>query len=190
LDGGRTEKKEAWMIFNWLDIVLLIIIGVALVFGLIKGLMRQVIGICAVIVGLILALLYYPYVAFLFGRLISSQVVSHFLGFISIFLAVLCLGGILSWLVSKMIKGPLKFMNHILGGGLGLIKGILICGVFVFALLVFPVSIRALENSFIAPYCLKMTKAIVGLIPKELKENFKDAYEDIVGKRGKNAERV
>jgi len=178
------------MIFNWLDIVLFIVIGVTLVFGLIKGLVRQVIGLCSVLLGLILALIYYPYTAYLFGRLISSQVVSHFLGFISIFLAVLCLGGVISWLVSKMIKGPLKFMNHILGGGLGLIKGILICGVLVFALLVFPISLRALQNSFLAPYCLKMTKAAVGLIPQELKESFKNAYSGIMGKRGKNAERI
>ncbi len=178
------------MIFNWLDIVLFIVIGVTLVFGIIKGLVRQIIGILAVIVGLILALVYYPYIAYLFGRVISSQVLSHFLGFILIFLAILCLGGIISWLVSKMIKGPLKFMNHLLGGGLGLIKGILICGVFVFALLIFPVNVKALENSFVAPYCLKMTKVVVGLIPQELKESFKEAYEDIMGKRGKNAKRV
>jgi membrane protein required for colicin V production len=178
------------LIFNWLDIVLFIVIGVTLLFGIIKGLVRQIIGILAVIVGLILALVYYPYIAYLFGRVISSQVLSHFLGFVSIFLAVLCLGGIISWLVSKMIKGPLKFMNHFLGGGLGLIKGILISGVFVFALLIFPVNVKALENSFVAPYCLKMTKVIVGLIPQELKESFKEAYEDIMGKRGKNAKRV
>ena len=178
------------MIFNWLDIVLFIVIGVTLIFGIIKGLARQVIGILAVIVGLILALVYYPYIAYLFGRMISSQVLSHFLGFISIFLAVLCLGWIVSWLVSKVIKGPFKFINHILGGGLGLIKGILVCGVLVFALLVFPVNVKALENSFLAPYCLKMTKVVIGLIPQELKENFKEAYEDIMGKRGKNVERV
>jgi membrane protein required for colicin V production len=178
------------MIFNWLDIALFVIICVTLVIGTIKGLVRQVIGLAAAIVGLILALVYYPYVAYLFGRVISSQVLSHFLGFISIFLAVLCLGGIISWLVSKLIKGPLKFMNHLLGGGLGLIKGVLICGVLVFALLVFPVNVKALENSFLAPYCLKMTKVVVGLIPQELKESFKEAYEDIMGKRGKNAKRV
>jgi membrane protein required for colicin V production len=178
------------VIFNWLDIVLFIVICVTLVIGIIKGLVRQVIGLLAVIVGLILALLYYPYIAYLFGRVVSSQVLSYFLGFISIFLFVLCLGGIISWLVSKMIKGPLKFMNNLLGGALGLIKGVLICGVLVFALLVFPVNVRALENSFVAPYCLKMTKAVIGLIPQELKESFKEAYEDIMGKRGKNAKRV
>lgn len=178
------------MIFNWLDIVLLIIIVLTLILGLIKGLVRQVIGILAVVVGLFLALIYYPYTAYLFGRFITSHVVSHFLGFLSIFLAVLCLGWLLSWLLSKVIKGPLKFMNHLLGGGLGLLKGILVCGVIVFALLVFPVNMRALQNSFLAPYCLKMAKAVVGIIPQDLKESFKEAYDETMERSGKNVKRV
>jgi hypothetical protein len=35
-----------------------------------------------------------------------------------------------------------------------------------------------------------MTKVVVGLIPQEMKESFKEAYDDIMGKRGKNAKRV
>jgi membrane protein required for colicin V production len=178
------------MIFNWLDIVLLIIIVVSLVLGVIKGLMRQVIGLAAVLLGLVLALVYYPYVSQLYLRWIESQVLSHFLGFITVFIAVLCLGWLISWLISKIIKGPIKFINHVLGGGLGLLKGVLICGILVFALLAFPVSVQALRNSFLAPYCLGMTKLVAKVIPQELKDTFKETYEDIMGGRPKNAKRV
>ena len=51
------------MIFNWLDIVLFIIIAIAFILGLSKGLIRQAIGILAVIIGLILALSYYAVTA-------------------------------------------------------------------------------------------------------------------------------
>ena len=81
-------------------------------------------------------------------------------------------------------------MNHVLGGGMGLLKGILICGVIVFALLVFPVNMRALKNSFLAPYCLKMAKIVVEIIPQELKESFKEAYDEIMEGSGSNAKRV
>jgi membrane protein required for colicin V production len=178
------------MIFNWLDIVLLIIIVGSLVLGVIKGLMRQVIGLAAVLLGLVLALVYYPYVSQLYLQWIESQVLSHFLGFITIFIAVLCLGWLISWLISKIIKGPIKFINHVLGGGLGLLKGVLICGILVFALLVFPVSVQALRNSFLAPYCLGMTKLVAKVIPQELKDTFKETYEVIMGGRPKNAKRV
>lgn len=178
------------MILNWLDIVLFIIIVGSLVLGIIKGLMRQVIGLAAVLLGLVLALVYYPYVSQLYLQWIESQVLSHFLGFITIFIAVLCLGWLISWLISKIIKGPIKFINHVLGGGLGLLKGILICGILVFALLVFPVSVQALRNSFLAPYCLGMTKLVAKVIPQELKDTFKETYEVIMGGRPKNAKRV
>jgi membrane protein required for colicin V production len=178
------------MIFNWLDIVLFIIIVLSLVLGIIKGLMRQVIGLLAVLLGLVLALVYYPYISQLFLRWIDNQVLAHFLGFITIFIVVLSLGWLISWLISKIIRGPIKFLNHVLGGGLGFLKGVLICGILVFALLVFPVNVQALKNSFLAPYCLGITKLVTKVIPQELKDTFKETYEDIMGGRPKNAKRV
>jgi membrane protein required for colicin V production len=178
------------MTFNWLDIVLFIILVLSLVLGIVKGLMRQVIGLAAVLLGLVLAIVYYPYIAQLYLRWIESQVLCHFLGFVTIFIAVLCVGWLVSWLLSKIIKGPIKFLNHVLGGGLGLLKGVLICGILVFALLVFPVSLQALRDSSLAPYCLGMTKLVAKMIPQELKDTFKETYEDILGGRPKNAKRV
>lgn len=177
------------MDFNWLDIVLIGILTVTFILGIIKGLIRQIIGILAVIFGLMLALLYYPYAGDFIKHLGPGRTLSQFLGFLGIFLAVLCLGWGLAVIFSKLIKGPLKFMDHILGGGVGLLKGILICGVFVFAMLVFPVNLKALKGSQLAPYCLRMTKAVYSLIPKELKERFSEAYRDIVG-GARNAKRI
>jgi membrane protein required for colicin V production len=178
------------MIFNWLDVILLIILVIAVVLGLIKGLMRQLIGILAVIVGVILALAYYPYVSQAINPLFSNQAMADFLGFLMIFLISLVLGWILGRVFSKAMKGSMKFFNHLFGGGLGFIKGILICGIVVFALLVFPVQNKALEESELAPYCLKVTQFAVDLIPLELKQKFKKAYDEIINKGENDAERV
>ncbi len=171
------------MIINWVDLILLVILGLTVIFGIIKGFIRQIIGILAVIVGLVLAVNYYPAVSDFFSQWITSRTLSHFIAFILVFIAVLCLGGILSFLFSKVIKGPLKFVNNALGGGLGLLKGLLICGVILFAMLVFPFKENALKQSIFAPYCLRVTKAVIYLIPDDLKVKFNEAYEDIV-KRG------
>lgn len=172
------------MIINWVDLLLLVILGLTVLLGVLKGFVRQIIGICAVIVGLILAVNYYQVVSEFISRWVSSSTLSHFIAFIAVFIAALCLGGILSFLFSKVIKGPLKFVNNALGGGLGLLKGLLICGVIVFAMLVFPFKGDALEQSFLAPYCMRVTKAVFYLIPKDLKVKFNEAYEDII-KRGR-----
>jgi len=178
------------MVFNWLDVILLIILFITVILGLIKGLVRQLIGILAVVVGVILAMAYYPYVSQVIKPLFSNETLAQFLGFLFIFVITLILGWIIARLISKAMRGSLKFLNHLFGGGLGLIKGVLICGIIVFALLVFPVQKKALEESELAPYCLKVTQAAVDLIPLELKQKFNKAYNDIVKKGEKDAERV
>ena len=173
------------MVNNWLDILLLVIIGVSFILGLIKGLTRMVIGIASVVAGFIFAALYYRPVSVLFSRLLAAEIWRHLVAFVLIFIAVLIAGGLVSFLLSKIIKGPLRFADRILGGMLGVVTGVLVCGVLVIAQLAFPVDKQALQRSAIAPYCYWLTKGMIQVIPQELKEKFKATYEEIVdGSRG------
>ncbi|UCC38873.1 MAG: CvpA family protein [Candidatus Aminicenantes bacterium] len=178
------------MDLNWVDILLIVILIITVVLGLIKGFIRQIIGILAVIIGLILAVNFYPFVSDIYSKWISHKVLPYLLGFLTIFLAVLAVGWLISHLLSKMMKGPLKFANHVLGGGIGLLKGILICGVVVFAFLLFPVNKEALKASKLSPTCVQATKAVFFLIPQEIKDQFQKAYQDIMGKGAKNGREV
>lgn len=175
---------------NWIDVILISVLALTSILGVIKGLVKQVFGLLAGIVGLILALGFYSQVSWIYLRFVSNEVVANFLGFLTIFLAVLCLGWVSSYCLSKFIKGPLKLLNNILGGGLGLLKGILICGVVVFALLVFPISKKALKESVLSPVCLQMTRAMISLIPQELKEKFKEAYQEITRRVEKDGKKI
>jgi uncharacterized membrane protein required for colicin V production len=79
-----------------------------------------------------------------------------------------------------MMKGPLKFLNHFLGGIFGFLKGALICGVVVFAMLVFGVGRNALLSSRLSSHSLAFAKICVYLIPAELKAQFRAAYQEVV----------
>jgi membrane protein required for colicin V production len=164
---------------NWLDIVLLVLLAVTVVIGLIKGFLRQIVGIAAVVAGLVLAGVYYRGAAGALKTFIRNELVANFLGFVLIFLAVLVLGSLVGYLLTKAMKGPLAFVNRLFGGVLGLVKGILICGVFVFALLAFKVAERDLLESSLAPACYGVTRAVVNLIPKELRDQFNSSYQAI-----------
>ncbi len=164
---------------NWLDVVLLIILGLTVVIGLLKGFVKQVIGIAAVVVGLILAALYYWGIAEVLKTFIRNELVADFLGFVFVFVCVLVLGSLAGYLLTKAMKGPLAFINRVFGGVLGLVKGVLICGVFVFALLVFKIAEGALLESRLAPACYGVTRAVVNLIPKELRDQFNSSYREI-----------
>ena len=178
------------MSLNWLDICLLIIILLTFIFGIIKGFLRQIVGIVAVIAGLILAAFYHSQAAIWINKVIRQEVVAFFLSFIMIFLLVLCLGWIIGMLLSKILKGPLKFINHVFGGFLGILKGVLIGGVLTFAMLVFPIEVKGLENSHVAPACLETTKLIISLIPQNLQDRFKEAYKKIIEKVDKDANQI
>ena len=78
------------------------------------------------------------------------------------------------------MRGPLKFVNHTLGAALGLLEGILICGVLVLAQMIFPVDRAALEKSALAPYCARITRVAYSMIPQELKDQFNTTYNRIV----------
>lgn len=175
---------------NWIDVILISILALTSILGVIKGFVKQVFGLLAGIIGLILALGFYSQVSWIYFRFVSNEVLANFLGFLTVFLVVLCLGWVSSYCLSKFIKGPLKLLNNILGGGLGLLKGILICGVVVFALLVFPISKKALKESVLSPVCLQMTRAMISLIPQELKEEFKEAYQEITRRVEKDGKKI
>ncbi len=176
------------MNFTWLDFLLCGIIVAALIIGLFKGLIREAFGLASVILGLILAGQYYENLATVFRPIISNKDVSFFVSFLLIFAVVVVIGWLIGGLLSRAAKGPFKFFNHALGGVFGFVKGILISGVVVLALLVFSVDRPVVARSWMAPYALYVTNSIVQLVPQELKAKFKAIYRDIKGKVGKHGQ--
>jgi membrane protein required for colicin V production len=175
---------------NWLDYVLLAIIVVTALVGIIKGFVRQVIGLVAVIAGLVLAVVYYRQTAHVFQAFVKNQLVSNFLGFLFIFVIVLVAGSILGHLITKAMIGPLAFVNRLFGALFGLLKAVLICGVLVFALVSFDVARPAVESSVLAPACLGITRAVVDLVPRDLRERFNESYKRIRESGGKHGQTI
>jgi membrane protein required for colicin V production len=178
------------MISNWLDVAFILIVLLTLVLGVVKGLSRQVIGIAAVVAGLIVAAMYYQRVSRLVSSAFLAERWAQLISFFAIFAVILLLGWLISFLVSKLVKGPLKFIDRLLGAVLGLVKGILICGVIVMAFLIFPVNKETVLGSSLAPYCYWLTKGLVQLIPQELKNKFHETYQEILGGKGSHGEKI
>jgi membrane protein required for colicin V production len=175
---------------NWLDIVLLVVIIVAAIVGLFEGFIRQVIGLVAVVAGLVLASLYYDAAAALFETFVKSELVSDFLGFILIFVLVLVAGSLLGHLITKAMKGPLALANRLFGAVFGFLSAVLICGVLVFALVSFGIARPALETSVLAPACLGVTRGVVNMIPQDLRAKFNASYKEIRESGGKDGKKI
>jgi len=175
---------------NWLDIVLIVAIIATTVWGIVKGFIRQLLGIVAVVAGLVLAALYYRGVSDVLGTVIRNPLVANFLGFMVIFIATLVAGGLLGHLLTKVMKGPLALANHALGGVFGFIKAVLICGIVVFALLVFDLAQDTLRQSWVARTTFDVTKAVVNLIPQDLRAKFNSSYEEIRKSGGSRGQKI
>jgi membrane protein required for colicin V production len=165
---------------GWVDIVLVVILLGTFIAGLVRGLVKEIVGIIAAIIAFLAAASYHAPVAAFLGKSFIGPGAAKFLGFGLVFVAVILIGVVAAELLSKLMAGPLKFVNHLFGGIFGFFEGMLICGAVVFALMVFPVSKEALTSSRLAPYCYGLTKTMVGFIPRELKEQFASAYQELV----------
>ncbi|MDD8020742.1 MAG: CvpA family protein [Acidobacteriota bacterium] len=170
------------MHLNWLDIILIIILLLTFVIGLVKGLIRQVLGLAGVIVGLVIASRNYSWLSWKLHSWVSSDFLRNCLSFLIIFILIVLLSWLLGILLGKLMKGPLSLFNHATGAAFGLIKGLLICAVIVMAMFVFDFDRPALISSKLAPACLRVSKVMVGLIPRDLKDRFNENWRKFQGK--------
>ena len=113
---------------NWLDIVIICLCAVGLIKGLFDGMIKQVVALCALILGIYLCSgvanglsSYLLRVAWFPSNMAIP--VCYFLGFVLIVGIVLLAGNIIHRLVSAT---PLSVLNHLTGGLAGLIMMLLI----------------------------------------------------------------
>ena len=88
------------------------------------------------------------------------------------------------------MKGPLAFANRLFGALFGFLKAVLICGIIVFALVSFEVAKPALETSVLAPACLGVTRAVINMIPQDLRTRFNESYKRIRESGGKHGQEI
>jgi membrane protein required for colicin V production len=167
---------------NWLDILLAVILILTLVDGLKNGLARTGVGFAAVVAGLLCGLWFYRPVARSVWSFISSRSLADLAGFLTIFVGMIVFGGLLGALIAKLLKTiHLSWLDRLLGGAFGVLRGVLVCAVFVLILTAF--SEKALPgsvaNSRLAPYVMSTARVMVYAAPREFQEGFLRSYEKL-----------
>ncbi len=167
---------------NWLDIVILIITVLSVIGGLRKGLVREALGLAALVVGLLCGLWFYGLVAAFVETVIKSKPAANAIGFFLIVGAVMLVGYLISLLIEKLLKLiHLSGLNRLLGGVFGLLRGALLGSVIILAMMAFTSKPppRAVVESRLAPYAIEAVRAMAALAPHDLKEAFRQSYEKV-----------
>ena len=133
-----------------------IIIGILLVFGLVRGVFRglmvEIASIIGIFGGIYGAVFYYPAAA---G---------------AIFLLVSMLGVVIKYLLNIAYLG---WFDRLCGAAFGTLKNILVSAVLHFVLTTFlPGGAPLIKTSRLAPHVAKVSENIVKIIPRDLKQRF------------------
>jgi membrane protein required for colicin V production len=152
---------------NWLDIVILVVLAIAVVTGLKMGLIKAVLLVVGIIVGVVLA---GHYSGPLGERLtfISSEGVAKGVAFAIIMLAVLAAAAIaaalLTWATRLVMLG---WVNRLGGAILGLFLGAFFCGALLAMWVHFLGMADIIADSAIATVLLDRIPMVLGLLPAE-----------------------
>lgn len=164
-----------------LDFLFALIMLVSIAFALTKGLVREIISLVALIGGFALAVLFYRIPAARVAEFSRTEAIADLIGFMIIFVGCILAGAIVSFIVNRFLKAAsLKWVDRLLGGIFGLIRGWAICSIMVIGLIAFPLRENIMAKSVLAPYLLAGARAAVVLVPHGLKEKFNEQYKKVL----------
>lgn len=165
------------MKFSILDIIILAILVYSIVRSAMRGFVREIYLVIAVLVGSLLAAWLYRPIGNLFKDVVRTENLALFLGFSLIFLGTLLVGAVITWLIARFMKfAKLQWADRLLGAAFGFIRGWMIGAVILLGLTAFEVQTERVRNSELAPYFLPGSRAIAVMTPYELKAKFLVGY--------------
>lgn len=163
----------AWMEqLNYLDFLLLAIIGASVLASVIRGFTRELAGLLALVVGVLVGLWFHGALASVLMNYISSPEIARMVGFGVIFFGIVVIGGFVGSAAAKVLQVTgLSLFDRLAGGAFGFVKGCLFCAVILLAMLAFNPGgpPAALNKSFVAPYVIWSADLIAALAPADIK---------------------
>jgi membrane protein required for colicin V production len=171
---------------NWLDAALILIIAFSIWRSFAKGLTREVVGLLSVVVGIFAGTWLYGTAAAWIEPYVNSRATAGFLGFLAVFLGIILLGSLISFILSKMLRVTgLSFFDRLLGAAFGIARGVLMAAALVMALLAFAPGAKAdtppqsVADSRLAPLVVDAARVFVAAAPRDLKDRFRRSYAQV-----------
>lgn len=162
---------------NWLDWLLLIIIAISTLAALVRGFITEIVMLAATLLGLGLGAWKYRAAGDLLRGWIAKPEIRHGLGFLLIFFGVIAAAWLVTALLRKLLAVVgLRWFDRLLGGALGLARGVLICVVLLVILTAFPLAGTAVAGSRLAPDLLQAGAWMARLLPRPLRRRFERGW--------------
>lgn len=167
---------------DWL--ILLIVVGSALLAAA-QGFFFEVISLAGAVFGYLAAAWGYGRIAPWFLPYVKSQAFANLAGFLTIFFAVVLLGGAIARIVRWMVKEVgLRWVDRVLGAAFGLLRGLVIVTAGLLAITAFAPEAQQLKDSQLANYFLVAGGGASWLAPAEIRQKYRDGMDKLRGNPG------
>jgi len=173
--------NEIWASCNAVDWAIILITGLLTLWGLLKGFTSTLATLAGIALGYLVASRLYPQGALLLAGLIPDENLRNILSFTAIFVACVAVTYMVGRLVRKLINGiGLGWIDHLIGAGLGMAKGLLLSCIMILVLVAFlPPGSRYISESRLTPAVLSLVQIIATAAPPGLKATFNEKIEDL-----------
>jgi membrane protein required for colicin V production len=162
-----------------------IVVGVILVYGLIRGLFRGLVKEAASVIGalggFLAAYSFYGIVAGYLSGVVSSPAYRNLLAFLIIFCAVVVVVNVLAIVIKYLLKIVfLGWLDRLGGVVLGFVKGALIVAVIFLALTAFlPKGTPLIRDSLTAPYVALASEKLATVVSSDIKREFAAKLDEL-----------
>jgi membrane protein required for colicin V production len=171
---------------TFFDFIVLALIVASVVAGALRGIVKALLTLAALIVGLFIAARGYGAAGELLSglRIVDSAEAANAGGFLLIMIIALT-GG---FLAGRFISGGLRrvrlqWFDHVLGGAFGLLRGLAVCSVLYLTLTAFPVHIQAVAQARTAPMLAEGARVIAAFTSQEVRARFYKEYTNFLGEK-------
>jgi len=142
---------------NEVDAIILVIVGLSCLFGIWRGLVKEVLSLVTWIAALTLARLYSGVLADFMINLINNEGARYVVAFAIVFVLVMMMGTLINHLISKLLTVTgLKLVDRLLGGAFGVVRGAVIVVVIMFISGAFVNETPQWQESQLIPYGLSL----------------------------------
>ena len=142
---------------NEVDAIILVIAGLSCLFGIWRGLVKEVLSLVTWIAALTLARLYSGVLADFMINLINNEGARYVVAFAIVFVLVMMMGTLINHLISKLLTVTgLKLVDRLLGGAFGVVRGAVIVVVIMFISGAFVNETPQWQESQLIPYGLSL----------------------------------
>lgn len=169
---------------TFFDLIVLALITASVVAGALRGIVKALLTLAALIVGLLIASRGYGVAGALLSGLgiVSSTEAANAGGFLLIMIAALGAG----FLAGRFISGGLRrvrlqWFDHVLGGAFGLLRGLVVCSILYLTLTAFPVHIKAVTEARTAPVLAEGARVLAAFTSTEVRARFYKEYTNFLG---------